>query len=130
MLSMLNFAYWPCIVNSLLVFDNKGSSQIGKHMYVMPKLCLNAAIYFLNQTFKILAEHGVKLLRLITIALFTNTSYDNSRVVNGMPTYIKNIIHINFKEYREHEYQQSQRNDLTYTTASFYKYLLYNYDAK
>ena len=53
------------------------------HFWKTPKLCLNSAIYILMQTFKIFAETGSKLLKILTICLF-----QNSMESDGLPNFI------------------------------------------
>ena len=53
------------------------------HFWKTPKLCLNSAIYILMQTFKIFAETGSKLLKILTICLFQNSTESD-----GLPNYI------------------------------------------
>lgn len=73
MISLLNFAYLPCIINSLVIYDKSGrqGKKVSKVQWQMPKLCLNSSLYFLSQTFKVFAESGVKLLKVLAIILFT-----------------------------------------------------------
>lgn len=63
--SLLNQAYLPVVVNSLVVMKQKKDVQ---------KLCLNSSIYLLIQTFKILKETAPNFLKIITAALFSKDS--------------------------------------------------------
>ena len=47
MLSLLNFAYLPKLVNSLVVIKSNSKNQEDE------KLCLNVAIFILIRTFKV-----------------------------------------------------------------------------
>lgn len=94
MISLLNFAYLPCIINSLVVFEKGGSNKVAKVKWQMPKLCLNSALYFLNQTYKIFADNGVKLLKILTVILFVPQSSA------GLPEYILERVNVDYEECR------------------------------
>lgn len=96
MISLLNFAYLPCIINSLVIYDKKGRQlkKTAKVQWQMPKLCLNSSLYFLSQTFKIFAESGVKLLKVLAIILFTEQSSP------GLPEYMIEKIKVDYEECR------------------------------
>lgn len=127
MISLLNFAYLPCIINSLVIYD-KGSrqgSKIAKVQWQMPKLCLNASLYFLSQTFKVFAESGKKMLKILAIILFTDQSSD------GLPEYLLEKIKVDHEESRQHVFKFSMRSlKKADNSASFLKYVQQNYNAE
>lgn len=119
MISLLNFAYLPCIINSLVVFDKGGqpSNKAAKVQWQMPKLCLNSALYFLSQTFKIFAENGVKLLKILTLILFT----EQSSV--GLPQYLLDRVNVDYEECRQNVFKFAMRSAKKSETSSFLKYI-------
>lgn len=122
MISLLNFAYLPCIINSLVIYEKmgRGASKIAKVQWQMPKLCLNASLYFLSQTFQIFAETGVKLLKILAIILFT----DQSSV--GLPEYLLEKIKVDYEESRQNVFKFAmksiKKSDQQYN-GSFLKYI-------
>ena len=126
MICLLNFAYLPCIINSLVVFDKGGQStnKTAKVQWQMPKLCLNLALYFLSQTFKTFAENGVKLLKILTILLFTQQSS------TGVPEYLLEKVNVDYEECRQNVFKFSMRSLKKTDTSSFLKYIQQNYNAE
>jgi len=124
MIALLNFAYLPSVVNSLVVFDKGHSAKkMSKAQWQVPKLCINSAIYFLNQSFKIFAENGLKLLKILTLILFTSQSS------SGLPQYIADRIAVDYEECRQNTFKFSQRKVKKEETSSFLKFLQQNYNA-
>lgn len=125
MISLLNFAYLPCIINSLVIFGKGGraTGKIAKVQWQMPKLCLNAALYFLSQTFKTFAENGVKLLKILAIILFTKQSSA------GLPEYLLEKINVDYEECRQNVFKFSMRSLKKTETSNFLKYIQQNYNA-
>lgn len=59
-LALLNVAYLPSLVNSLVVVSKTQSKKLG----------LNTCIFILIQTYKVLGDSAPKFLEILTIALF------------------------------------------------------------
>lgn len=127
MSSLLNFAYLPCIINSLVIYDKKGRQlkKIAKVQWQMPKLCLNSSLYFLSQTFKIFADSGIKLLKVLAIILFTEQSSA------GLPEYLLDKIRVDYEECRQNVFKHAMRNSKKQdSSTSFLKYIQQNYNAE
>ena len=81
------------------------------------KLCLNSALYFLSQTFKILGDNAVKLLKILTLILFVQQS------AAGLPEYLLERINVDFEACRQNVFKFSMRNPKKAETSNFLKYV-------